>query len=259
MLESKRGAAARNRRLLLVDDDAISREIAEAMLRAQGHDVDAVDSGAAAIELFRRGAYDAIVLDVNLADMSGYDVAARVRQAEAGSRPTPILIVSASAFDADRARLRAVGVDACVGKPLDEAALAAALTNAFSPIKAAAPAAPAAHARGSAVAPLADDFAVRALVAVVGAERARQIQDQFWSEWPAHVTRLCSIRADKVRLAEHAHRLTALAGNCGFLRLSLQCRDLMVAASSSASGDTTDDMIGRVLATGDDTREARTA
>ena len=256
ILESKRDAVVRGRRLLLVDDDAVTREIAVAMLRTQGYDADVAESGAAAIELFQRTAYDAVLLDVNLADMSGYDVAVRLRQSEAGRRRTPVLIVSASTFDDDRARLREAGIDGCIGKPLDEAVLAAALTHALSPGLAAASAAPAIPPRGPAVAPLVDDFAVRALTAVVGAERTRQIQGQFWSEWPEHVTRLRAIRADKVRLAEHAHRLTALAGNCGFLRLSLNCRDLMVAASSSSGGGVTDGMVGRVLAVGDETRES---
>ncbi len=91
---------------------------------------------------------------------------------------------------------------------------------------------------------------------MVGAERAQAIQHHFWAEWPDHVTRLCSLRLDRAALAALAHRLTALAGNCGYLRLSLLCRDLSVAAGASPDADVTDDLIGRVLDLGDQTRAA---
>ena len=237
------------RRILLVDDDAITREIVGAMLRRprpefEGFDVDSAENGAAALARLRTAAYDAVLLDINLPDMSGYDVAESLRRAETGARRTLILAVSASVSGADQARLRAAGIDGCLGKPLDEAALAAALAVPSGTPQRSAPAVP----------PLVDDFAVRALTVAVGADRARQIRDQFWAEWPGHVTRLCAARLNAPRLAELAHRLTALAGNCGYLRLSLKCRDLTVAAAASAEAAITDDLIGGVLDTGDATR-----
>jgi CheY-like chemotaxis protein len=242
----------------LVDDDAITCEIAGAMLRAQGHDVDVADSGCAAIERLQEVRYDAVLLDINLPDISGYDVADRLRRSEAGLGRTPILAFSASISDADHERLRAAGIEGCIGKPLNEAALAMAVTSAVSRT-AASPAAPASNPDPPSPPPLVDDFAVRTLTAVVGAERTKQIQGQFWAEWPKHVTRLCSVRLKSAQLAEDAHRLTALAGNCGFLRLSLTCRDLMVAASSASAAEVTDELIGRVLAVGDETRDSRAA
>ncbi|MBV8537536.1 MAG: response regulator [Alphaproteobacteria bacterium] len=236
---------AHARRVLLVDDDAITREIVSAMLHAQGLAADAVETGAAGIERFRHDTYDAVLLDNNLPDMPGYVVANALRNAQSGPRRPRILIFSASMTEAEHARLTAAGVDGCLAKPLDEATLAAAL-NSPGPAPRDVPAA----------APLVDAMALRMLTAVVGAARVLQIQDQFWAEWPGHVTRLCALRLDRTRLAGLAHQLTALAGNCGYLRLSLKCRDLSVAAGASHDVAVTDDLIGGVLDIGDQTRAA---
>ncbi|HTP82666.1 MAG TPA: response regulator [Alphaproteobacteria bacterium] len=245
LLESPPPADGR-RRFLLVDDDAITREIVAALLHARGFAVDAVGTGAAGIERFRQDAYDAVLLDNNLPDMPGYVVANALRNAQTGGRRARMLAFSASMTEAEQARLRAAGVDGCLAKPLDEASLAAALEPGSGVPARDVPAA----------VPLVDTVAVRMLTAVVGADRAQAIQDQFWAEWPDHVTRLCSLRLDRSALAALAHRLTALAGNCGYLRLSLLCRDLSVAAGASPDADVTDDLIGRVLDLGDQTRAA---
>ncbi len=244
-LESPPSAAGR-RRFLLVDDDAITRDIVTAMLGAQGFAVDAVGTGAAGIECFRRDAYDAVLLDNNLPDMPGYVVANALRNVPTGGRRARMLAFSASMSEAEEERLRAAGVDGCLAKPLDEASLAAALSSE--------PGAPARDAPGAA--PLVDPVALRMLATTMGAEQAQAIQNQFWAEWPDCVTRLCSLRLDRPGLATLAHRLTALAGNCAYLRLSLTLRDLSVAAGASQDLDVTDDLIGRVLDLGDQTRAA---
>ena len=107
------------RRILLVDDHQLNRNLAETALRRLGAAVDIAWDGLEAIERFSPGQYDAVVLDVRMPKMDGYDAAREMRRIEnlQMAPRTPILALTADAMVEDRERAIAAGMDEHLGKP----------------------------------------------------------------------------------------------------------------------------------------------
>jgi two-component system, sensor histidine kinase and response regulator len=107
------------RRILLVDDHQMNRNLAETALRRFGAEVDIAWDGVEAVERFEPGRYDAVVLDVRMPKMDGYDAAREMRRRENDQMApkTPILALTADAMIEDRDRAIAAGMDEHLGKP----------------------------------------------------------------------------------------------------------------------------------------------
>lgn len=117
--------------VLLVEDHPANRQILAAQLRYVGYDTVAVDRGQAAIDVFEPGRFDAVLLDCELPDMHGYDVAVELRAQESampGIR-TRFVAVSASSGDDHVRQCEASGIDVVLGKPLSLTALRDALAR----------------------------------------------------------------------------------------------------------------------------------
>jgi putative two-component system response regulator len=112
--------AGRIEKVLLVEDNAINREIMESQLASLALDVDTARNGREALELFGRNRYDVVLTDLEMPEMNGYDLAAGIRRAEAGAAaPTPILAITASEFDLNEERAKSMGLTGYMLKPLD--------------------------------------------------------------------------------------------------------------------------------------------
>ncbi|CAO3362304.1 ATP-binding protein [Azospirillum melinis] len=120
--------------LLLVEDDAINREVALGLLSDAGHRITVAETGESALELATRRRFDAILLDIRLPDIDGPEVARRIRALEDADRAAvPIVAVTANVFAADRARYIAAGIDAVIEKPIFPERLMHLLSNAVAP------------------------------------------------------------------------------------------------------------------------------
>jgi signal transduction histidine kinase/CheY-like chemotaxis protein/ligand-binding sensor domain-containing protein len=101
-----RGSLPRNARLLLVDDDPAVHDMVEQALAAEGYSVDRASSGAEALERLERERPDAIILDLMMPGMSGFELAETLRQKDSTAR-IPIVVLTAKDLTAeDRERLR---------------------------------------------------------------------------------------------------------------------------------------------------------
>jgi DNA-binding response OmpR family regulator len=111
-------------RFLLVEDDAVLREVVQRSLGDAGHRVDVAATAADARHLLRVQPFDAVLLDLNLPDGSGLSV---LRDARARGERTPVLVLTAR----DRTEERIAGLDAgaddYLGKPFDLAEVEARL------------------------------------------------------------------------------------------------------------------------------------
>lgn len=108
------------RKTLLADDDALARRVSCALLQRAGCAVTAVAGGHAAISALGATAFELIVLDGQMGDIDGWDVAAHLRKGRAGelNRDTPIIALSADLTAEAKQRWQDGGVNAFLPKPL---------------------------------------------------------------------------------------------------------------------------------------------
>ncbi|MBH8570852.1 response regulator [Microvirga sp. STS02] len=123
-------AAVRGARVLLVEDNAVNREVAQLLLEAHGVTVDEAASGLEALELFEINRYDVVLMDIQMPGMNGLEATARIRaHADARRAATPILALTANAFRADAEKYHAAGMNDTLPKPFDEAELLSKLAS----------------------------------------------------------------------------------------------------------------------------------
>jgi two-component system response regulator MprA len=101
-------------RVLVVDDDPDVREAVETALELEGHRVSTAIDGLTALKTLGQGEFDAVVLDVLMPNLDGFEVCRRLR--EAGNR-TPILILTARDAEEDTIRGLDLGADDYLVKP----------------------------------------------------------------------------------------------------------------------------------------------
>jgi len=110
-----------NRRILLVDDDPVVRDVMARYLVREGFDVDSVPDGAAAMSAYRPGAFDLLVLDVMLPEVDGMELLRHVRLMDA----VPVIMLTARVGEGDRILGLELGADDYVVKPFSPAEVVA--------------------------------------------------------------------------------------------------------------------------------------
>jgi signal transduction histidine kinase/DNA-binding response OmpR family regulator/HPt (histidine-containing phosphotransfer) domain-containing protein len=115
--------------VLVVDDDALNRNIASGFLRIAGHEVVCVDNGAAAVEAAAAGDFDAILMDVRMPGMNGLEATRLIHLLPAPRGKVRVVAVTAQAFAQQIEICRQAGMDGHVSKPFKQAVLLAALEN----------------------------------------------------------------------------------------------------------------------------------
>ena len=120
------------KRLLLVEDDPLNREIALSMLDEAGLVADIAVDGQQAVEAVGKGRYDLILMDMQMPVMDGLS-ATRAIRALSGVAQAPIVAMTANAYDEDRQRCVAAGMNDFVAKPVEPALFFAALLRNLSP------------------------------------------------------------------------------------------------------------------------------
>ena len=111
------------KRFLLAEDNEINALVAAEQLGHLGVSVDRADNGLAAIERFEgmpEGTYDAILMDIQMPVLGGWEATERIRALDRGdARTVPIIALSANDYAEDVKRSRAAGMNGHVGKPID--------------------------------------------------------------------------------------------------------------------------------------------
>jgi CheY-like chemotaxis protein len=110
-------------RLLLAEDNAVNQKVAVAMVSSAGYRVDTVVTGIAAVQAAATGVYDAILMDCQMPELTGFEATVAIRADEGSARHTPIIAMTAGAQMQDRARCMSAGMDGYLAKPVSKEAL----------------------------------------------------------------------------------------------------------------------------------------
>jgi CheY-like chemotaxis protein len=113
-------------RALVVDDSRAIREAMTSMLGSEGWIVDVAEDGARALQMTNQLRYDLVVTDLEMPELGGFDLIARLRSDDR-FKATPIVIITSRANPESRRRARDLGVRALVAKPITRRKLLEAL------------------------------------------------------------------------------------------------------------------------------------
>jgi PAS domain S-box-containing protein len=111
------------KKILLCEDNEMNREIAKAILAKKGIEADCAADGREGTEMFEKskgGEYAAILMDIRMPVMDGYEATKAIRaSSHPDSRTVPILAMTADAYSGDISRAQEAGMDAHLSKPID--------------------------------------------------------------------------------------------------------------------------------------------
>jgi PAS domain S-box-containing protein len=128
------GPRHRGKRVLLVEDNRINREVARALLHRCGLEVDAATNGLEAVEAVKTRRFDLVLMDVQMPEMDGLEATRTIRdlaesEFSANARNLPILAMTAATFEDDREKCLQAGMDDFVAKPVNPASLVETLNH----------------------------------------------------------------------------------------------------------------------------------
>ncbi len=122
-------------RVLAAEDNATNRQVLTLMLEPLGAQITMVEDGSQAVEAFRGGRFDIVLMDVQMPVMNGVEATRQIREIERSrcAGPTPILAVSANVMVHQLEEYRAAGMDGHVAKPIEIDRFYAALSGVLEP------------------------------------------------------------------------------------------------------------------------------
>ena len=126
-------------RLLLVEDDTIVAAVIRGLLEREGHRLVHVVNGLAALAELAHAEFDAVLLDLDLPGVDGFQIARLIRQREPAGQHLPIIAVTARSGGRDEIRARDAGMDGFLRKPVSGEQLVAALARIMAAPEAAPP------------------------------------------------------------------------------------------------------------------------
>lgn len=110
------------KRILLAEDNELNWEVANEILAEAGLEVEWAENGAVCVEKFKNsepGYYDAILMDIRMPEMTGYEAAKAIRALSRPDKELPIIAMTADAFSEDIQRCLACGMNAHTAKPIN--------------------------------------------------------------------------------------------------------------------------------------------
>ena len=214
-----------NLRVLVVDDNAVNREVACAALAKLGVSAEALESGRAAVAARCADRHDLILMDGSMPEMDGYEAARRIRQLETseGLARLPVVALTAHVVGAAAEAWREAGMDDVLHKPFTMAQLAGALDRALG--------ARVDHGSGAAVATLDEGAAyvdmttianLREIADAAGAEFLPRLIKLFQEQSPIALKELQDACASQhaAKIASAAHKLRSMSLNLGAVALA---------------------------------------
>ena len=203
-------------RVLVVEDQALNREVAEGMLTALGLQVVTANDGRLALDMLAAETFDVVLMDCQMPVMDGFSATAELRRREGAGSRMPVIALTANATSEGREACLAAGMDDYLAKPFTRAALHTVLARCL-------PATPAAEVLDRAAL-----NALRALPRKGTKDMLTHIVERYLADsrdLVASIERAID-QADASELARAAHAWRSYNGNVGAHGLANVCREL---------------------------------
>ncbi|MGA7537996.1 MAG: two-component regulator propeller domain-containing protein [Steroidobacteraceae bacterium] len=216
-LAAPRNAPALRGRVLVVEDQALNREVATGMLTSLGIEVETVDNGQQALVALSAMRFDLVLMDCEMPVMDGYTATAEWRAREPAGRRLPIVALTADATSEGRAACLAAGMDGHLAKPFSRQALEELLRRYLPSLPVAEPVLDATVLDG-----------LRALPRRGNRDMLSHIAERYLTDSQALVTQIESAAQSgaATELARAAHAWRSYNGNLGAHALARLCREL---------------------------------
>ena len=248
--------------ILVAEDNPVNQTVAIRMLERCGYQTKVVNDGRAALEALSERSYAAVLMDVHMPRLDGYEATREIRRREQGARRTPIIAMTASSMQGDRDRCLAAGMDAYLSKPVRARALKDTLRQWVSkPTEdpevpdEAVPANGGKHAAGDGRGLL--DEAVVAELESLGGDELSDLLALYGEQAAGQMSELAAAidRGEAPAVALTAHRLQGGSGSVGAAQTARIGRELETAAKAGDLSDA-DELLGLLRSALEETKTA---
>ncbi|MFH6783775.1 MULTISPECIES: ATP-binding protein [Methylobacterium] len=220
---------ARPGRILLVEDIEVNRELACLMLRRAGHHVDVAVDGFQAVRAVEAGAYDLVLMDVQMPGLDGPMATRLIRCLPGAAARVPVIAMTANVLPDQVQSFREAGMDDHLGKPFTPAELSAMLARWLDRT----PAVPAPEDEPAAL----DRTLYDGVRTFLPAEAVRRLLGHLADQVTGALAGEGRDAADRARLRFEAHGLVSAAGMLGFAALSRACAELETCTEEEVARD----------------------
>ena len=234
--ESPQAVGLTSRRVLLVDDIAMNRDVIGAFLRAAGLEVRLAETGQEAVRLAFEQNFDVILMDVRMPEMDGLEATRHIRAFPGPRGQVPILALTAYSLANQAALCMDAGMDGFISKPVDYTTMMRTIDDAVArtPANWSAEAAPSPEAE---IAPDPPPLLDRVVLDETLAYLPRRDVDatlQSLRDREEEMVQLLNMHAVPAVLTEAAHALASTSGMFGFMALSSVARRFETAVAQES-------------------------
>lgn len=106
-------------KVLLVDDDDLSRRMMGLLLSEKGYNYDTASNGVEAVEAVQARSYSIVLMDIQMPLMDGFEATSKIREWEAQNQHVPIVALTAMLLEDEVQKCLSVGMDDCIAKPFN--------------------------------------------------------------------------------------------------------------------------------------------
>ena len=130
-----REQADRSLKVLLAEDNPVNQKFAVRTIEKAGHTVVVTNNGREAVEAWKQGGHDVVLMDVQMPEMDGFEATGRIRELEKDQgRRTPIIAMTANAMKGDKERCLEAGMDGYISKPVKRQILFAEINRVLADV-----------------------------------------------------------------------------------------------------------------------------
>jgi CheY-like chemotaxis protein len=221
-------AAGSGLNILLAEDNKINQKFASVLLSKAGHTVTIVENGHQAVDAVRHGAFDIVLMDIQMPDLDGVGATREIRALPAPKNGIPIVAMTAHAMAGAKEEYLEAGMNDYVAKPIQQKLLFAVLKKfgASGLVQASPQPSPDEE-------PILDYVKLDDLAKALSVETIHELLRLFSSDMMHHAQKMTPDNLETT--AQMAHAIVSSAGNIGVARLSVRARQLEQACRGGES------------------------